>query len=134
MNKLTVKVALVGISSQFVHSSLAPWCLKAGLKAYARVQDEAQVVEGTVNEAPEKLLERIADSRPDVLGIACYIWNIAYVANLLPLVRDALPDCVLILGGPEGTNVEIHLAYGRTVALWLDEGVAPLTPPRTPSR
>ncbi|NLP40162.1 MAG: hypothetical protein GX356_10680 [Corynebacterium pollutisoli] len=40
----------------------------------------------------------------------------------------------LILGGPEGTNVEIHLADGRTVALWLDEGVAPLTPPRTPSR
>ena len=77
MNKLTVKVALVGISSQFVHSSLAPWCLKAGLNAYARVQDEAVVVEGTVNEPEQKLLERIAAQRPDVVGIACYIWNIA---------------------------------------------------------
>lgn len=101
LEKTAFRIALLGVNSQFVHSSLAPWCLLSGLKAYARVQDEAQVVEGTVNEAPEKLLERIADSRPDVLGIACYIWNIAYVANLLPLVRDALPDCVLILGGPE---------------------------------
>ena len=101
MEKTAFRIALLGVNSQFVHSSLAPWCLLSGLKAYDRVQDEAQVVEGRVNEAPEKLLERIADSRPDVLGIACYIWNIAYVANLLPLVRDALPDCVLFLGRPD---------------------------------
>ncbi|NLA55612.1 MAG: hypothetical protein GX859_04835, partial [Corynebacterium humireducens] len=32
----------------------------------------------------------------------------------------------LVLGGPEGTNVEIRLADGRSVALWLDEGAGAL--------
>ena len=28
-----IQVVLLGISSQYVHSALAPWCLLAGLKA-----------------------------------------------------------------------------------------------------
>lgn len=39
----------------------------------------------------------------------------------------------LILGGPEGTNTEIHLTDGRYVALWLDEGAEAFTPSPTPS-
>lgn len=96
-----VKVMLASINSQYVHSSLAPWCLKAGLVAYALAEFDATVVEGTVNEPPAAMLARIVQARPDVLGISCAIWNITYVAELLPLIRDALPGCVIVLGGPE---------------------------------
>ncbi|MHC1787476.1 MAG: DUF4080 domain-containing protein [Christensenellales bacterium] len=96
-----VKAVLLGVNSQYIHSSLAPWCLLAGLNAYARAKFDAAVLEGTVNEPSEALLSRIIESRPQLLGISCTIWNITCVAGLLPLIREALPGCVIVLGGPE---------------------------------
>ena len=96
-----LRVVLLGISSQYVHSALAPWCLLAGLRAYAGKPFSARVVEGTVNEGLEQVLQRVTDQRPEVLGISCYIWNIAFVGQLLPRLREALPGAVLVLGGPE---------------------------------
>ena len=96
-----VKVVLLSVNSQYVHSSLAPWCLKAGLDAYAMAEYDAAVVEGTVNEPPEAVLARIKQAQPEVLGICCAIWNITYVANLLPRIKEALSECVIVLGGPE---------------------------------
>jgi radical SAM superfamily enzyme YgiQ (UPF0313 family) len=95
------RVVLLGLNSQYVHSSLAPWCLKAGLREYARAPFEARVVEGTVNEPMEAVAGRVIDAAPDILSISCYIWNIVYVQRLLPLLRAALPGCVFVLGGPE---------------------------------
>lgn len=110
-NRLPVRIALTGINSQYVHSALAPWCLKAGLAAYARTPHEATVVEGTVNEPLERVAGRIVELAPDVLGVSCYIWNIAYVEALLPMLRAALSDCVIVLGGPEvGYRAEDVLA------------------------
>lgn len=99
--KRPVRVVLLGINSQYVHSALAPWCLAAGLAAYARAPHSVSVAEGTVNEPPESVLERLLVLRPQVLGISCYIWNIRYVEILLPLVCAAVPDCAVVLGGPE---------------------------------
>ncbi len=95
------RIALVSVSSQYVHSALAPWCLKAGLAAYAQRPHEASVLEGTVNEGPERLLAEIISARPDMVGLSCYIWNITWIGGLLPLLRRALPGCVIVLGGPE---------------------------------
>ncbi|HSK67901.1 MAG TPA: DUF4080 domain-containing protein [Candidatus Limnocylindria bacterium] len=95
------RVALLALASAWVHSTLAPWCLKAGLAAHARAAHTAAVIEGTVNETPEAVLARVLEQRPDVLGVSCHIWNIAFVEALLPLVRRALPGCVVVLGGPE---------------------------------
>lgn len=96
-----VRVVLLSVNSQYVHSSLAPWCLKAGLDAYAMAEYDATVVEGTVNELPAAVLARIKKAQPQVLGISCAIWNITYVANLLPRIKEDLPGCVIVLGGPE---------------------------------
>ncbi|NLC32484.1 MAG: DUF4080 domain-containing protein, partial [Clostridiales bacterium] len=96
-----VKVVLAGINSQYIHSSLAPWCLQAGLEEYVKADFDCTVAEGTVNEAASAVLERITALQPAVLGICCYIWNISYVARLLPAIREALPECAIVLGGPE---------------------------------
>lgn len=99
--KQPIKVALLSVSSKYVHSSLAPWCLKAGLDAYALAAHDTIIIEGTVNEPPAAVLARVAQARPQVLGICCAIWNITCVAGLLPGIREALPQCVIVLGGPE---------------------------------
>ncbi len=93
--------ALCALNSQYVHSSLAPWCLRAGILAYGKGEYTIRVLEGTVNEPPEAMAGRIMEQAPDVLALCCYIWNIRAVKALLPLVKSALPGCVTVLGGPE---------------------------------
>lgn len=93
-----LQVFVMGINSKYIHSSLAPWCLKAAVKNPAVL---VAVGEGTVNENPSAVMERMIDARPQVLGFSTYIWNIRFIRQLLPGLRAALPDTVFLMGGPE---------------------------------
>ena len=70
---------IVCLNSQYVHSSLAPWCLLAGVKQYAPEQVSAAVIEGSVNEPPQQLLDRLCRAPWQVMGFCCYVWNISLV-------------------------------------------------------
>lgn len=91
--------AIVGLSSQYIHSSLAPWCLLAGVHAYTA--QTAFVVEGTINETDEALLTRLQNSGADVFCFCSYIWNITTVLRLAETLKAERPACRIVLGGPE---------------------------------
>lgn len=95
-----MKVVLAALNSQYVHSALAPWCLVAGVEKYCHQPVETTVIEGTVNEPPEKIIEKIAEQCPSLVGFSCYIWNITYVRSILGEVRRRT-GAVIVLGGPE---------------------------------
>jgi radical SAM superfamily enzyme YgiQ (UPF0313 family) len=92
---------IVSLNSKYVHSSLAAWYLLAGVEKYCKSGVTAGVAEGTVNEDIDTVAERILEKKPDIIGLSCYIWNIAFVKKLLPVLKKALPDAVVVLGGPE---------------------------------
>ncbi len=92
--------ALCALNAKYVHSSLAPWCLLAGVRAFAPDID-AYVVEGTVNEPPETVLERIASGAPAVVTFSCYLWNIRQTLALAEQLKRRLPGVCIVLGGPE---------------------------------
>ncbi len=100
-----LKIVLVSLNSQYVHSSLAVWYLKSALDAAALKQDRAnfgtEILEGTINEKAEAVIQRIIASEADLLGFSTYIWNINYLARILPRIKAALPHCTIVLGGPE---------------------------------
>jgi radical SAM superfamily enzyme YgiQ (UPF0313 family) len=94
------------LNSKYIHSALAPWYLLAGIEAFGLGGVTAWVVEGTVNERIEAVASRITacghhEKKPDVIGLCCYIWNISFIKKLLPVLKNALPDALIILGGPE---------------------------------
>lgn len=92
---------ICALNAKYVHSSLAPWCLLAGINEYCSPGITADVVEGTINEAPEGIAERILEKKPDVVGLSCYIWNIGATLRLANLLKSRLPRTVVVLGGPE---------------------------------
>lgn len=96
-----MKVTLCQPASQYIHSSLAPWYLKAAAAALCRSSHTIRVVEGTVNEPVDRLLCRLTTDAPDFIGLSCYIWNIDTVKALLPCIKKELPDTIILLGGPE---------------------------------
>ncbi len=99
--KPILRVALCTLNSKYIHSSLAPWYLLAGIENYCKPGIIAEVIEGTINEDLEGVARRILANRPQVIGFSCYIWNIEATKQLVRLVKDKLPEAMIILGGPE---------------------------------
>lgn len=89
------------LNSQYIHSGLAPWCLFAGIKKYCTQDIYAKVIESNINADMENLTYEIASESPSVIGFCCYIWNINKVLALAKNVKERLPGCKVILGGPE---------------------------------
>ncbi len=115
--------AVIGVlNSQYIHSSLAPWCLLAGVQTYAQEGVCATVVEGTINEPLEAVAERIVSKSPQAVGLSCYIWNITQTARLLELIHAALPDCVLVLGGPEVSYCADKVMHERPLVDYIVSG------------
>jgi radical SAM superfamily enzyme YgiQ (UPF0313 family) len=97
----SLNVIICTLNSKYVHSSLAPWCLMAGITKWCNKGILAEVLEGTINEKPETFLQKIIERKPDVIGFSCYIWNITAIINLVKLVKQHLPKTIVVLGGPE---------------------------------
>jgi len=95
-----MKILLTALSAKHIHKTLAPWCLKAYCDAHV---PGCQVViqEHTINDNIGGIVTAIYKSRPDVVGFSCYIWNIDYVVKVAQMLKQYLPDCIIVLGGPE---------------------------------
>ena len=102
MEKIIMNVAICALNSQYIHSALAPWCLLAGINAYGDTNKiNASILEGTINESDEAVLQRIEALQPDVVSFCTYIWNVTMVLRLTKELKKRFPKLKLILGGPE---------------------------------
>jgi Fe-S oxidoreductase len=95
-----MKAVLVAVSAKHIHKTLAPWCLKAYAEAEG-FEGEIVISEHTINDLAEKMVASVYKEKPDVLGFSCYIWNIEMVSQVGAALKKLLPDCRVILGGPE---------------------------------
>ncbi len=102
-------VLLLGINAKFVHSTLSLYYLKQILTSY---NYQVTILETTINNKVQETLSAIKKMQPNICCIAVYIWNAVYVKELLPLLHVNLPQCKILLGGPE-------VSYTSTG--WLDQ-------------
>ena len=100
MKEVRTDAVICTYNSQFVHQSLAPYCLLAGIRRFAPKR-QAYVLEGTVNEDWKVLLEKVLARAPRVLGISVYIWNLSESLRLAEEVKARSADCFVVMGGPE---------------------------------
>ena len=96
-----MNTVICAINSKYIHSSLAPWYLAAGVEAYCDKHISAKVIEGSINEDIDKIANKIIEEKPRAIGLSCYIWNIEVVKALAVILKRALPEAAIILGGPE---------------------------------
>ena len=93
-----MKVIISTLNSKYIHSSLA----LRYLQAYGRTKDEAyEIVEYTINMPILDILNNVTTLDADVLGFACYIWNIDMTLHLCSMIKAVRPNTKIILGGPE---------------------------------
>lgn len=93
-----MKVALCSLNVSYIHKNLAlRWLMVSKPDSI-----DAQIFEGTT-ENYEKCLNEIIAYNPEVLGLSCYIFNIEASKKFILNINQALPNCRIILGGPEVT-------------------------------
>ncbi|MCU7906314.1 MAG: B12-binding domain-containing radical SAM protein [Candidatus Thiodiazotropha sp. (ex Epidulcina cf. delphinae)] len=108
-------LALVALHAGYSHSSLA----LQSIAAYAKDQpfrDRMKLFEALVNSHPQPLVESLLAARPRVIGFSTYLWNIAASIHISQLLKQLLPDCIIVFGGPEaGARGEALLAEVSTL-------------------
>ena len=82
-----MKILLNAINAKYIHSNLAVYSLTAYAKDY---QDQIVIGEYTINNRVDYILEQIYKAKPDVLCFSCYIWNIAYVKELIEELKRVI--------------------------------------------
>lgn len=93
-----MKTLIIALNSKYIHSSIAPWYLKASCGAEC---GDVHVLERTINENADDVLAAIYSYKADVMAFSCYIWNITMALGLASDLKKLLPRSVIVLGGPE---------------------------------
>lgn len=93
-----MKITLTTLNAKYIHSSLA----LRYLQTYCKHRNiSVDIAEYTINNQVADILRDLYTRGSDVVGIACYIWNIEMVYHLVNMLKQVSPETVIILGGPE---------------------------------
>lgn len=116
-----MKLMLIAINSQYIHSNPALYYLKQSLTG---LQLQVELCEYSINMPISSLLCDISQHQPDIVSFSTYIWNIEYTIKLIKDVALLLPDCKIILGGPEASARanELIAALPQIYAVIVGEG------------
>lgn len=93
-----MKILLTTLNAKYIHSSLALRCLQA----YCR-KDYPDIIiqEYTINDPLDQIVTGLVEQQPDLLCFSCYIWNIRQTLDVIDTIKKVLPECIILLGGPE---------------------------------
>ena len=95
-----MKVIIGCLNSKYIHMSGAPWCLAAGIDAFAKSDIDYEIMESTINGDADDFARQIIAAAPKVLSFSCYIWNITQTLYICEKVKSQT-NCIIALGGPE---------------------------------
>lgn len=93
----SLKIVITSLNAKFIHTALS---LRL-LKAYAEPEYMVDIKEYTINDPSINTVSDLYESNPDVIGFACYIWNIEKTIEIVKMLKKVKPSLKIILGGPE---------------------------------
>ena len=107
--KKNLNITLVALNSKYVHNNIAIYYLEESIKKNINIIKELNkdislntyTLQLSVNDNLNSILKNIIDTKPDIVCIGVYIWNVDIIYNLCALLKDLLPNLIISLGGPE---------------------------------
>lgn len=93
-----MKLIIGCLNSKYIHASLSPWCILAGVREFSKSDVNASVAESTINADLDGFVHDIP--KADVYAFSCYIWNIEKTLYVCRKLKKTY-KCKIVLGGPE---------------------------------
>jgi len=94
----TSPILLTTLNARYMHTAFGLRYLYAN---FGELQPQAEIVEFTIQEQPINIAEKLLSYQPKIICFSAYIWNIAELSNIIPIIREISPQVKLIIGGPE---------------------------------
>ena len=104
------KICFVAINSSWSHSSLALYYMRSMLEPGMY---RTAMLDFTLSDMLEDVLEALYHEAPDVICLSAYIWNRIYLQDLIPALHKVLPNAVMVIGGPEMQNLTSNCKLSR---------------------
>lgn len=102
---------LVALNASYVHTNLAVRLLRESTNRFVGL------LEMTINESKDVMLQKILRERPDAILYSAYIWNWAQIDMLGRYINKAFPEIKQYVGGPEVTYDSVERMEEAT---WID--------------
>ncbi len=91
-------IILSTLNARYIHASLGLRYLKANM---GDLTERCEIVEFTINQRPESMVEVILQHNPSIVGFGVYIWNTDETRRAIGMLKAIKPELSIILGGPE---------------------------------
>jgi len=95
---------LVAINGRYTHSSLALFHVRNELETYCG-GIETEIVQLTIRDPYYEVLLRLSADSPDAIFFSAAVWNSDRIEELVHDLHSLMPDCLLIVGGPQAAVV-----------------------------
>jgi anaerobic magnesium-protoporphyrin IX monomethyl ester cyclase len=121
IEKTAGSVALVALHAGYSHSSPALQSIQA-MSADQPYAADMRCFETLVNTNHQNLLEALVAFAPALVGFSTYLWNIQASLRLAGLLKQLLPACRIVFGGPEAGPRGRELLESRSAVDFVIEG------------
>lgn len=91
-------ILLSTLNARYLHSAFGLRYLWANL---GDLQARAEIVEFTIQQRPQDIVEQLLARQAKIIGFGVYIWNVREITEIVALLKRVAPDVIIILGGPE---------------------------------
>lgn len=81
-------ILLITLNARYSHASLGLRYLKANLH---ELEDRAEIIEFTIQQNKETMLEEIYQRQPKIVSFGIYIWNFMETTSLIKDLRALMP-------------------------------------------
>ena len=99
----TARISFVDLSGESTvrYTPLGAMYLRASVEAAPDLTGRVDIVVHSFLQGTSiaRMIDQITAGRPDLIGLSCQGWNIAVYRQLLPTLRQLLPETFIVLGG-----------------------------------
>ncbi len=95
-----MSIKLVAINGRYTHSSLALFHVRNALEEHLEGV-AIELLQLTIRDPYYEVLLRLSQDKPQALFFSAAVWNSDVIEALLGDLHSLLPDCQLIVGGPQ---------------------------------
>lgn len=92
------EIVLATLNSRYSHASLGLRYLLANM---GELQPKTRLLEFIISQRPIEIVEKLLREQPRIIGLGVYIWNIEETTNVVAMLKQAAPEVIVVLGGPE---------------------------------
>jgi len=89
-----MKIVLIAIDSKFIHTNMALRYLRANCDY------ECTLLEYTIKDNIDLIINAIIAEKPDVIAFSAYLWNIMMIKTIAQTIKS-ITNPIIVIGGPE---------------------------------